>query len=69
MYKNGWKVPYTFLFRDGRLSVKIDTKSFQHLFHDFMLTPFISPYQFVKDIQKPHNYVNHFTAKSCSEPA
>lgn len=49
----GWQVPYTFLYRDGRLSVVLDNTGVEHLFHNTMLKPYTRPYISVRDIINP----------------
>lgn len=51
--KKGWDGPYTFLYRDGRLSVVLDSKGIEHLFHNTMLKPYTRPYLPVKDLLNP----------------
>ena len=36
----GWEGPFTFLYRDGRLSVVLDDKGHEHRFHSTMIKPY-----------------------------
>lgn len=51
--KKGWDGPYTFIHRGGRLSVVLDSKGVEHLFHNTTLKPFTRPYLPVKDLPNP----------------
>lgn len=51
--KDGWQGPYTFLYRDGRLSVVLDDKGYEHLFHNTMIKPYSPPNLGIKDIIYP----------------
>lgn len=51
--KNGWQGPYTFLYRDGRLSIVLDEKGREHLFHSTMLKPYQRPNMAIKDLLNP----------------
>lgn len=51
--KKGWDGPYTFLYRDGRLSVVLDGKGVEHLFQNTMLKPYRRPYLPIKDLLNP----------------
>lgn len=49
----GWQGPYTFLYRDGRLSIVLDDNGLEHLFHSTMLKPCQRPLLAIKDILIP----------------
>ena len=51
--KKGWEGPYTFLYRDGRLSVVLDDKGLEHLFHSTMLKPYTRPCLPIRDLLNP----------------
>lgn len=51
--KQGWDGPYTFLFRDGRLSVVLDDKGREHVFHSTMIKPYRRPSLPIKDLLNP----------------
>lgn len=48
--KKGWDAPYTFLYRDGRLSIVLDTKGCEHLFHSTILKAYHRPNTTIKDL-------------------
>ena len=51
--KKGWDGPYTFLHRDGRLSVVLDENGREHLFHSTMLKPYKRPHLPIEDLLNP----------------
>lgn len=51
--KDGWKGPYIFLYRDGRLSVVIDDKEYEHLFHNTMIKPYTRTNLLIEDLLNP----------------
>lgn len=51
--KKGWDGPYTFLYRDGRLSVVLDESGREHLFHSTMLKPYTRPNLPISDLLNP----------------
>jgi hypothetical protein len=51
--KKEWHSPYTFLYRDGRLSVVLDAPVNEHLFHGTMIKPYQRPNMAIKDILNP----------------
>lgn len=62
--KKGWDGPNTFLYRDVRLSVVLDSIAIEHLFHSTMLRPYTRPYLPIKDLLKP---VDTASCHSCIE--
>ena len=49
----GWKGPFTFLYRDGRLSVVLDDKGHEHMFHSTMIKPYQPPNIPIRDLLNP----------------
>lgn len=64
--KKGWDGPYTFLYRDGRLSVVLDGKGIEHLFHNTMLKQYTRPYLAIKDLLNPTDDSKNVTHRTVS---
>lgn len=51
--KTGWDGPYTFLYRDGRLSIVLDNKGLEHTFHSTMVKTYQRPTIPITDLLNP----------------
>lgn len=50
--KTGWDSPYTFLYRDGQLSIVRNQNGYEHMFHSTMVKPYTRPYIPISDLIK-----------------
>lgn len=46
----GWDVPYTFLYRDGRLSIVLKSNGLKYLFHSTVIKPYQRPNISITDL-------------------
>ncbi len=49
----GWQSPYTFLYRDGRLSIVFDSKGHEHMLYSTMLKAYQRPNIPISDLLNP----------------